>query len=244
MVEKWTETYTIQSVDADFKGDCRWSSLLSIMQRAADKHVEALGIDREEMIRQGLGWMLITLEAEMERIPRDMETIHVETWSRGSKGVLWHRDYRIAGGNGERIGAARSVWTLVDIHKRKILRPSMLPYEVPIGQESVGELPDKAVLPEGIVLEEAYSAVVRYSGIDTNGHMNNARYADLCLDALEEREHLAGKVTRFKITYHREARMNDVIAVKRSAESDGRIYVQGVSPEGTNYFEAELVIRA
>ena len=25
MVEKWTEEYTIQSVDADFKGDCRWS---------------------------------------------------------------------------------------------------------------------------------------------------------------------------------------------------------------------------
>ncbi|MGE7055749.1 acyl-[acyl-carrier-protein] thioesterase, partial [Paenibacillus glucanolyticus] len=32
MAEKWIEEYTIQSVDADFRGDCRWSSLLSILQ--------------------------------------------------------------------------------------------------------------------------------------------------------------------------------------------------------------------
>lgn len=241
MAEKWTETYTIQSVDSDFRGDCRWSSLLSIMQRAADKHIEALGIDREEMIERGLGWMLITLEADMASIPRDMETIHVETWSRGSKGVLWHRDYRIMDDRGEQVGGARSVWTLVDIQKRKILRPSMFPYDVPIGQDSVGELPSKSVMPEGIELEEAYTTVVRYSGIDVNGHMNNARYADLCMDVLDEPELQGDKVTGFKITYNHEARLKDTIIVRRSDETGGRIYVQGVSPEGTNFFEAALV---
>ena len=241
MIEKWTEDYTIQSVDADFKGDCRWSSLLSILQRAADRHIEALGISREEMIERGMGWMLITLELEMRRMPRDMETVYVDTWSRGSKGALWHRDYRIKNGDGEFLGEGRSVWALVDIHKRKILRPSMFPYEVPIGQETVGELPSKAVLPEGVQLDDAYTYTVRYSGIDTNGHLNNARYADLCFDVLDEQELREGQVTGFKITYHNEARLKDTMLIKRSAEENNRVYVQGTSPDGTNFFEAAIV---
>jgi len=241
MVQKWTEEYTIQSVDADFKGECRWSSLLSILQRAADRHIEALGISREEMIERGMGWMLITLELDMQRIPRDMETLYVETWSRGSKGALWHRDYRIKNNSGDILGEARSVWALVDIHKRKILRPSMFPYEVPIGEESVGELPSKAVFPEGIQLYEAYPYIVRYSGIDTNGHLNNARYADLCFDVLDEQELQEGKVTGFKITYHHEARWKDTMLINRSSEENGRIYVQGLSQDGTPYFDAAIV---
>lgn len=241
MAEKWIEEYTIQSVDADFRGDCRWSSLLSILQRAADRHVEALGISREEMIERGMGWMLITLELDMGRMPRDMETVHVETWSRGSKGALWHRDYRIKNADGEKLGEARSVWALVDIHKRKILRPSMFPYEVPIGKESVGELPNKAVLAEGVQLAEAYTYKVRYSGIDVNGHLNNARYADLCFDVLDEQELQEGKVTGFKITYHNEARLGDTMLLSRSAEENSRVYVQGTSPDGINFFEVAIV---
>ncbi|GAE09490.1 acyl-ACP thioesterase [Paenibacillus sp. JCM 10914] len=203
--------------------------------------MEALGISRDEMIHQGMGWMLITLGLDMKRIPRDMETMDVETWSKGAKGALWHRDYRITNSDGELLGEARSVWALVDIQKRKILRPSMFPYEVPVVHEAVGEALHKTVLPEGVQLTEAYSHLVRYSGIDPNGHLNNARYADLCFDALDEAELQEGRVKGFRITYHHEARLRDNMVIKRSVSENNTVYILGTSPEGTNFFEAAIV---
>lgn len=242
MLAKWTDTITIQSDDVDYNSVIRWSSLLSLMQRAADGHIEALGVSREQLVENGMGWMLITLEVEMAGLPRYMDVMEISTWSRGSKGALWYRDYRFNNAAGEEIGIARSVWALVDIQKRKIMRPSAFPYEVPVHSESVGNLLDKAVVPEGTLLEDAYLHTVRYSGIDSNGHLNNARYADLCLDTLTTEE-LKRNVTRFKITYHQEARLGDEITLRRSSEVDNTIYVHGLFLEGANFFEAAIVLK-
>lgn len=242
MTAKWTETITIQSDDVDYNSVIRWSSLLSLMQRAADGHIEALGVSREQLVEHGMGWMLITLAAKMSYLPRYTETIEVTTWSKGSKGALWHRDYRFYNAAGHEMGTARSVWALVDIQKRKIMRPSAFPYDVPVHTESVGSPLDKSVIPEGSLLKDMYAHTVRYSGIDSNGHLNNARYADLCWDTLTIDELKHKNVTGFKITYHQEARLNDQMTLRRSYGEDGIIYVQGVSSEGTNFFEAAIVL--
>ncbi|WP_054955693.1 acyl-[acyl-carrier-protein] thioesterase [Paenibacillus dakarensis] len=241
MIAKWTETMTVQSDAVDYKSNIRWSSLLNILQRAADGHIEALGVSREQMVEQGMGWMLITLEVQMTSLPRYTDTIEIATWSRGSKGALWHRDYRLYNAEHEEIGAASSVWALVDIHKRKIMRPSAFPYPVPVHEESVGISLDKAIIPEGSKLEDVYVHTVRYSGLDSNGHLNNARYADLCWDTLTEEELEHKHVTRFKITYHHEARRNDEMMLRRSQGEGTEVYIQGVSPKGTNFFEAAII---
>ncbi|SMF90600.1 Acyl-ACP thioesterase [Paenibacillus uliginis N3/975] len=241
MIATWTENITIQSDDVDFNSVIRWSSLLGLMQRAADGHIEALGVSREQLVEHGMGWMLITLEVEMAFLPRYMDNIEISTWSRGSKGALWNRDYRLKNAAGEEIGTARSVWALVDIQKRKIMRPSAFPYEVPVHTESVGSPLDKAVIPEGTLMEDTYSHTVRYSGIDSNGHLNNARYADLCWDTLTVEE-LKKNVAGFKITYHQEARLNDEMTLRRSSGENNAIYVQGLSLEGANFFEAAIVL--
>ncbi|KKO51456.1 acyl-[acyl-carrier-protein] thioesterase [Paenibacillus sp. DMB20] len=236
MTVRWTEEIIIQSDDVDFRSECRWSAMLGFMQRAADTHIEKLGVSRDQMLEQGLGWMLITMDMEMANIPQYADEIHISTWSRGAKGALWNRDYRFTDRTGKEFGSARSVWALVDIHKRRILRPSAFPYEVPVHMESAGSPPDKAIIPEGTALKETYAHTVRYSGIDSNGHLNNARYADLCFDVLEENELTKGRAAGFKITYHREARMGDEIRLRRSSGEGDTVYVQGVSSEGTNFF--------
>jgi hypothetical protein len=48
-------------------------------------------------------------------------------------------------------------------------------------------------------------------------------------------------VTGFKITYHNEARLGDTMLLSRSAEENSRVYVQGTSPDGINFFEAAIV---
>ncbi|SDI44411.1 acyl-[acyl-carrier-protein] thioesterase [Paenibacillus naphthalenovorans] len=238
----WKDDYKISSDYTDFRAQCRLSSLLALMQRAADAHVDDMGVPWQEMKDSGMGWMLITLDIEFKRMPRILETVSIQTWNKGTKGVLWLRDYRVRDADGNLMIQSRSVWALVDVGKRKILRPSAFPYRLDVhAEESIGDVPDKVQVPPDVPLSEAYRMQVRYSGIDANGHLNNSRYADICLDALDEEE-LKLSLHNFRITYHNEARMGDDILVLRSDLSEGSIYFRGESTEGKPFFEACLVV--
>ncbi|MFU1796797.1 acyl-[acyl-carrier-protein] thioesterase [Paenibacillus azoreducens] len=243
MDNKWRETYLIHSNDIDYKSEARLSVLLALMQRTADAHLEHIGASRDQMIEAGMGWMLITMDLRFERTPQALENITIDTWNMGPKGALWQRDFRITDQTGGVVAEACSIWALVDINKRKVLRPSAFPFEVPItAEDSAGETPQKVKIPEDVTMHKAYNSVVRYSGIDANGHLNNSRYADLCMDSLNKEEIGKLRIQSFKITYQHEALAGDEIEIYRSEIVDGMIYFKGQASDGNHYFEAQLGI--
>lgn len=236
-----TEEHLIYSNEIDYKANCRLSILLSLMQRSADGDVESMGGSRDDMVACNMGWMLTTIDLTYERTPIFNEHIKITTWNKGTKGALWLRDFRICDGDNQEIAKACTSWVLVDSVKRKVLRPSAYPFDIQSNEEdSVGPVPDKINISDEIELHESYSMTVRYSGIDSNGHLNNARYADLCMDALTVEELDNMSLQGFKITYHHEARMGEVIHILRSDVIDGIIYFRGQSPEGIRYYDACL----
>ncbi|WP_238996748.1 acyl-[acyl-carrier-protein] thioesterase [Paenibacillus pinistramenti] len=239
----WSEERLIFTSDADYRANCRLSVLLDYLQQAADSAVNALGISWQELLAGGMGWMLMTLDLDIDQHPRFGDKVTISTWSKGTKGPVWQRDYRLKGQNGEQAAAARSTWTLVDIHKRKILRPSALPVEVPpYTEDSVGAMPEKVSIPETIRLEEALAFELKYSSVDINGHVNNARYADFCYDTLTQEELAELELRRFHITYIKETKMGDRLRICRSSLAEGRIYIRGYAGDeaGTVCFEACL----
>lgn len=237
----WIEHFMVQASDIDCGSRAKLSFILEMMQRTADLAVNSLGLSVERMLEAGMGWMLITLDLEFSRYPQLNDQLAVHTWSKGTKGVLWQRDYRIFDKEGTLIAAARSTWALVDIGKRKLLRPSALPIEVVhYNGDSVGEIPEKVTVPEDITLEEAYRYQVRYSGLDSNNHLNNARYGDICCDVLSPEDWNTRMLKRFRITYVQEAKFGDEFVVQRSPLTDESIYIQG-QMEAAVLFAACLV---
>lgn len=236
----WTEEFMVHASDTDFRSRGKLSFLLDIMQRAADSAVSSLGLSIDTMLNAGMGWMVITLDLELRRLPSPNELLNVRTWSKGNKGALWQRDYRILDSNAVELAAARSIWALVDMDKRKILRPSALPIAVePYLEDSVGSLPDKVVIPADLSLTEAYRYQVRYSGLDNNGHLNNARYVDLCCDALTLEEWEELELTGLHITYAQEAQYGEEVSILRSSRTEEGVYVRGQG-EDKVFFEACL----
>lgn len=239
----WIEQFSVHTSDTDYRSKGKLSFILDIMQCAADFAVGNLGISMEEILNAGMGWMMITLDLELKRVPRPNDQLTVRTWSKGTKGALWQRDFRIFDEDDIEIATARSIWALVDIEKRKILRPSALPVQVKhYNGDSVGDMPVKVTIPSDIPMEEAYRYQVRYSGLDNNGHLNNARYGDLCCDALSLTEWDTAEIKRFRITYAQEAKLGDELTVLRSAITDEGIYVRGQNSE-TVFFEACIELK-
>lgn len=239
----WTEEFRVHASDTDFRSKGKLSFLLDIMQRAADSAVSSLGLNNDEMLKAGMGWMVITMDLNLQREPQQAEQLRVHTWSKGNRGALWQRDYRIFDNQSAELASARSIWALVDIAKRKILRPSALPIAVePYLEDSVGGLPDKVVIPSDLILQEAYRYQVRYSGLDNNRHLNNARYVDLCCDALTLEEWEAWELTGLHITYAQEAQYGEEITILRSPLTEEGMYVRGQSGDRV-YFEACLKLK-
>jgi medium-chain acyl-[acyl-carrier-protein] hydrolase len=236
----WTEEFMVHASDTDFRSRGKLSFLLDIMQRAADSAVSSLGLSIDTMLNARMGWMVITLDLDLRRLPSPNELLKVRTWSKGHKGALWQRDYRIFDSNAVELAAARSIWALVDMDKRKILRPSALPIAVePYLEDSVGSLPDKVVIPADLSLQEAFRYQVRYSGLDNNGHLNNARYVDLCCDALTLEEWEELELTGLHITYAQEAQYGEEISILRSSRTEEGVYVRGQGGDKV-FFEACL----
>lgn len=239
----WTEEFRVHASDTDCRSKGRLSFLLDIMQRAADSAVSSLGLSNDGMLQAGMGWMVITMDLNLQREPLQSEELRVHTWSKGNKGPLWQRDYRIYDSHDSELASARSIWALVDIAKRKILRPSALPIAVePYLEDSVGGLPDKVVIPPEFILQEAYRYQVRYSGLDNNRHLNNARYVDLCCDALTLEEWEGLELTGLHITYAQEAKYGEEITILRSPLTEAGVYVRGQGGDRV-YFEACLKLK-
>ncbi|WP_379163343.1 acyl-[acyl-carrier-protein] thioesterase [Paenibacillus sp. sgz5001063] len=226
----WTEQFAVQANDTDYRSQAKLSFLLEILQRTADAAVNALGFSLTHMQDAGMGWMLITLDLEIRRMPRINDQLTVRTWSKGTKGALWQRDYRVYDQDHIEVAVARSIWALVDIEKRRILRPTAI--SVPVihyDGDSVGSMPEKVTISETLSLHEAYAYKVRFSGLDSNLHLNNARYGEICSDALSIAEWGSRELKRFRVTYVQEARLGDELQVQRSVVTDDGIYIQGIA---------------
>ncbi|GGO06309.1 acyl-[acyl-carrier-protein] thioesterase [Saccharibacillus kuerlensis] len=243
MQDVWREPFCVSVTESDFSGRVRLSALLGAMQNAADRHLEDAGVTVGRMLEEGMAWILMTTHLELAEVPRLGEPLTLETWNCGASGVLWTREYQLLNEAGRELVKASTAWTLVDIAKRRILRPTAFPFPLPVsGRPALNGPPDKVKLPdEDGGWAEAGAYTVPYSAVDCYGHMNNARYADLCTDLLTPEELRTGEICSLHITYSREAALGDRIVLRRGGQGE-QVWISGESEEGRRTFEAVLTL--
>ena len=76
-----------------------------------------------------------------------------------------------------------------------------------------------------------------YSDIDANGHVNNARYANFVIDALNPGED--GTVRTFQMDYRHEVLPGVPLSMHTLVE-DGRVLSKGVNPAGEIAFACAI----
>lgn len=244
MQDVWTESFLATVAESDFAGRIRPSAILAAMQNAADRHLEDAGVPVARLLEQDLAWVLMTTQIQMEHTPMLGEPLQLETWNIGASGVLWTRDYRLLGADGLEVMQASTAWTLVDIAKRRILRPSAFPFPLPVSSRLArsGPLEKVAIPADGIAWSEPVVYTVPYSAVDCYGHMNNARYADLCTDLMTLEQLQNYDLSSFRITYSQEAVLGDRIQLRCGQRGD-EWFVFGETEQGRKMFEVVLWLK-
>ena len=258
------------------------ASIFDIFQEAAISHAEILGVGREAMKQSGHVWILSRLSVFMKSRPKYGEKIITRTWPRSTNKLFAIRDYDIhlkgdiSGSEDDPLSdkaivRGRSAWLIVDIEKRRPLRPQIAADSLPVnenmnalpGENPLGNDPPPSLQARDFSAAEPSLRRSLYSDIDYNGHVNNTRYIQWIQDILKpEVLEKAGEI-RLDINYLAEILYGETISLflssintkdiqekkslseQRPEQLTGAFAIEGRRGSGTEAvpaFRAELLI--
>lgn len=234
-------SFTVPSRDLDCMNFCKPSALLGYLQDAAAMAALAMNVSNDQMVAKYRHiWMLAKLHVTLDAPIRWRDTLTVKTWHRGGEKTVMYREYDLAV-NGGLTGRALAAWVLADMDSRTLSRFDRFPEF--IGTDG-GELIRDTKIPHVRFPQEMALASARqlhYSDTDSNGHVNNTRYADFLCDALGMEEAPAGTFLReFALIYHKECRAGETLTLYAD-QADGKGFVKGVDAADETRFQGWAV---
>jgi acyl-ACP thioesterase len=230
----WTETFRARYYEVGPDGCITIQALSNYFQEAASNHATDLGVGMWQLLEKGQSWMLGRFFIEISRFPQWHDPVTIDTWPAGNERMFAMRLFRMRAG--ERvIGFGSSAWLLIDLERRRPLRPEFVRgYDVAGPAIALAKkLPDKIELPPEFPDERSFT--VRASDLDMNRHVNNVSYIDWALEALPPDMRTAGRLQRLQIDYLAECYESERVLSRCAPDRDapGR-FLHGVyRPDGS-----------
>lgn len=236
---KFTTQYQIKWHDTDCNRRVRPSQILMYMQETANRHLAAYEMNLDRLRdEQGLAFLLSRAAVEIYADLYDGDEITVTTWICESRGLSFNRCFAIHRGE-ERIAEAFTVWALLDLREKRLLRSNQFTYPFD-GEEALElSLPLRVHLPATLALEPAGERRIGYADIDYNHHMNNTRYPDMLCDFTPGI--LLRRVRGFVLSYLHEATYGHTLRVHRASGEEG-VWFRTVDEDDTVCLEALLLL--
>jgi acyl-ACP thioesterase len=185
-MDVFEKKYAVTVGDVDAGRSIKPSVLFNFFQSLTTEHGEDLGVGLDMMMKNGQGWILSRFSVLIERRPKFGETLTIRTWPQGFEHIFCMRNYDVLDDSGVILARASSFWLILDIEKRRPLRPAALGVPLPLNEGRFFLEGGARNLPKIDAHVKAAERTAYYSDIDFNGHVNNARYVEWVQDALPE----------------------------------------------------------
>ena len=177
------ERYEIEYQNVDYYGEYKYADLLSKLSNLATKNAIEIGLWNKSFNGK-YGWVLVKQTVKLIRPLLVGENLTVSTRAKGERKIQYFRTYDLKVNN-EVVGGVYSIWTLIDIEKRRIVRPQKVGITIPECEEYNSFVEKYEPLLE-LDTHKVTSRHVLYSDIDLNKHMNNARYLEWVMDLIPQ----------------------------------------------------------
>lgn len=202
----------IKSYDVDAFGNLSLPRLFLFFQEIANRHATNLEWGYEYLHSIQKFWVLSRICVEISYLPKEHDTVSVETWSRGAEGFLAYRDFELKMNNNVCISACSS-WIVLDAVTHRPCKIEQLGKAIPGITDSAMPYPSEK-LPKPGAVDYSKFREIRFSDIDINHHVNNARYIEILMDAMYS--DLAGekKIKSLDIQYLQESKINDTLEIR------------------------------
>ena len=205
-------------------------SLIDYFQDCSTFQSEDLGVGLGYMEELGAAWIINFWQIDILRLPVLGERVVTGTSPYGFKGFMGYRNFAMETAEGEPLAMAASVWSLMDLKNLRPVRPTQKMLEkYAVGEPFAMEYEDRKIrIPAaGERTGQAYpqEIVIERDHLDTNHHVNNARYAAFAVSAAGEAGAAVRSFDRFCIEYRKQAHLGDRLWPAVFTDTQGRVTV-------------------
>lgn len=221
-----SEEHIITCYEADANQFMRPTAMLDLMQEAANVNASTLGFGYDEMINSNMAWVLSRTHVKFVNTPKWRQEVNLKTWHKGVSKLFHLRDFILSDKEGNPLVLATTSWLIIDLNTRRLVRNSALAMS-DTAIDAIETPADKVVIPVDIEPELVRKHPVTWSEVDTNGHVNNVKYAVWALDAVKPEDIKERPLKEMLINYDAEVMPGDTVKISR---------VRQESEEGITYY--------
>lgn len=188
--------------EADYLSEYKISHLLSQMADLATINAVEIGMWNDSL-KGKYGWILTKQTLKLKRPIMIEEDMTMTTRAKGGSRVQFTRTYDIICQN-ETIGGICSLWTLIDLENRRIIKPQSIGINIPEIEDYKSYVEKYEPVLTEIETKKVGQRQVLYNDVDANLHMNNAKYIEWALDLLPYSLHQQYYIEQLSMHYKKE----------------------------------------
>lgn len=216
--------YTLRGSDFDLFKEIKPSAVLDLFQEVAGQHACSLGVGFSDMFEKRLLWVVLKVKYQVVKAPELYQKVKVLTWPLEQKRLDFQREYQIQDENGQILILGTSQWAVIDKETRKLTRAENV-YKNINGYCLDVNFNEKLLRIGDFQGEFARKTRSEFSHIDPNFHVNNAKYGDYVIDAINSEKPL--NIKEFQIDFHKEI-LNNTETEMFVEKTENIVLVKGV----------------
>lgn len=240
MKNLWQKEYILRAGDFDKFDRIKPSAVLDLFQDAAGQHAEEIGVGFDDMLAQEYLWVLTRIKFEIISAPSRYQSVVVKTWPLAPNRLNYRREYCIEDMDGNKLIIGSSEWVVIHSTERKLLS---VPDLYKLDGDYHNEVMFEGKLGKVRDFETEISPRIvnaGFSELDINDHVNNTKYANYVIDAINPAENEALKT--FQIDYRKEVMQGTELNIYHKRE-DGVISAKGQNNDGDIMFACKIELK-
>ena len=217
-IEKFYEKdWTVKRFECDLNSTLKVSSLLRQVEQISHEHSNIVGIDAAHHSRLHTAFLMTRVSVEIHQTIAEEQKIKLVTRPYAPVRASYHRYNEAYDENGGLLATVDSRWILIDTTSRRITRRAPEGFDYPFLESPPKKHDSMEILP--CETQPCGSFLAAYSRVDLNGHLNNAEYADVVCDMVENIKDR--RIRKMVIVYHNELRLGETMNLHRGEIENG-----------------------
>ena len=237
MRKLWEKEYYLRASDFDKFNHIKPSAVLDLFQDAAGQHAIEIGVGFDQMIKRSYLWVLTKIKFKIIKEPKSYQNVIIKTWPLPPNRLSYRREYAIENENGERIIKGSSEWVVINSEKRRFLSvPDLYPFNDGFHEEIMfeGKLSKVADFE---ITDIPRTINAGFCELDVNNHVNNTKYANYVLDAINPQEQ--HQLETFQIDYRKEVFQGTKLNIYHTWDNN-TVLSKGLDDKGDVMFACKL----
>lgn len=215
----------------------KYTELCNILQLTAARHSEVGGISFSDMQEFHQAWVLSRMRVEIIRMPKWKEEVTVKTWIQSLENSRSIRCLELYVGV-EKVIGCETFWAVLNTKTRR-------PEALALPHEHFEKYPNDRATTKAFSKIEignerrlVSERKVQLSDLDIVNHANNVKYLEWCLDDVDTKKIMSGKLKAFEMNFLKEVSLNEAISVEKNEWEDRLLY--SVNKDGKTCFVLAL----